>query len=150
MSHQPPKRYYQTVIPHLMINGAANAIEFYKKAFGASELFRIAQPDGTIVHAEMKIEESVFMVGDAGGLFSDPLSQKQPSVGLHVYIEDVDTFFAQAVDAGVEVIEPVRDMFYGDRMAMIKDPFGHIWVFLTHIKDMTTEEIKKSGEKMFE
>jgi PhnB protein len=145
-----PDRYRYSVIPHVMVEGASAAIEFYERALGATELFRIAQPDGRIVHAEITIGRSVVMVGDANDPFEDPHSLGGLSVGLHVYVEDVDARFAQAVDAGARVIEPVRDMFYGDRMGMLKDPFGHIWVLLTHLEDLPPEEIKRRGEAMLE
>ena len=143
-----PDRYRRSVIPHIMIDGASAAIEFYKQAFGATEVFRISQPDGQIVHAEILIGESVIMVGDGGGVFGNPHSLGGSAVGLHVYVEDVDARFAQAVSAGAKAIEPVQDMFYGDRMGMLEDPFGHIWVLLTHKEDLTPDEIKNRGEAM--
>jgi PhnB protein len=132
-----------------MVNGASRAIAFYEKAFGATELFRIVRPDDRIVHAEMRIGESVIMVGDADGPFRDPNSLHGSSVGLHVYVENVDTLFAQAVSVGAKVIQSVQDMFYGDRTCMLEDPFGHIWVLLTYQEDMQPEEFKKRGEALF-
>ena len=144
-----PDRYYQSVIPHIMIKEASAAIEFYRQAFGATEIFRISKPNGKIVHAEIQIEDSIIMVGDAESPFQDPKSLGGLTVGLHIYIEEVDARSAQAVSVGAKEIQPVQDMFYGDRMAMLEDPFGYIWVFLTHKEDLTPEEIKKRGEAMF-
>jgi PhnB protein len=143
-----PHRYIHSVIPHIMIKGASTAIEFYKRAFDAVEIFRIAKPDGKIIHAEITIGDSIIMVGDAEGIFHDPQSLGGSSVGLHIYIDKVDDYFAQAVHAGAEPLQPVQDMFYGDRMGILKDPFGHIWVLLTHKEDVTPEEIKRRGEAM--
>jgi PhnB protein len=144
-----PKRYQFSVIPHIFIDGASAAVSFYERAFGATEIFRVSRPDGKIVHAEIQIGESIIMVGDADGLFHDPRSLKGVSVGLHLYTEDVDALFARAVGAGAKAIEAVQDMFYGDRMGMLEDPFGHIWVFLTHKEDVAPEQIKLRGEALF-
>ncbi len=145
-----PDRYLHSVIPHVMIEGASTAIEFYTQALGAIELFRISQPNGRIVHAEISIGGSIFMVGDAEGSFHDPQSLGGTPVGLHVYVENADALFAQAVGAGAKAIQPVQAMFYGDRMGMLEDPFGHIWVLLTHVEDIAPEEITRRGEAMFE
>jgi PhnB protein len=145
-ARQIPDRYRQSVIPHIMIKGASAAIEFYTRAFGATELVRIAKPNGHIVHAEIKIDDSIIMVGDAERPFHDPNSLGGSSVGLHIYVKNVDALSAQATSAGAKEIQPVQDMFYGDRMAMLEDPFGHIWVLLTHLEDIAPEEIKKRGE----
>ncbi len=145
-----PERYRQAVIPHIMVDGASAAIEFYKKAFGAAEVFRISQPNGQIVHAEILIGGSIIMVGDGGGVFGTPHSLGGTPIGLHMYIEDVDALFAQATGAGAKMIEPVQDMSYGDRMGILEDPFGHVWVLLTHKEDLSPEEIKRRGEAMFD
>lgn len=143
-----PIRYKNSVIAHIMIKGASAAIDFYREAFNAKEIFRIARPDGSIIHAEISIEDAIIMLGDAEEPFQDPRKLKGTTVGLHVYVEDVDALLLQAVKFGAIVIQNVTDMFYGDRMAMLKDPFGHIWVLLTHQIDMTPEEIKHNGEKL--
>lgn len=145
-----PDRYRYSVVPHVMVDGASDAIAFYERAFGAAELFRIASPDGTVIHAEITIGESLLMVGDAGGPFGAPDSLGGSSVGLHVYVEDVDALFAQALKAGAEEIQPAQDMFYGDRTAMLKDPYGHVWVLITHLEDLTPDEIVERAQKMFE
>jgi PhnB protein len=147
---QIPDRYYHSVIPHIFVNGASAAIEFYKQALGATEIFRISQPNGQIVHAEIKIGDSIIMLGDAEGIFCAPQSIGGSTVGLHVYIDNLDAQFTQAVNVGAKEIQPVQDMFYGDRMAMLEDPFGHIWVLLTHQEDLTLEEIKRRGEAMLQ
>jgi PhnB protein len=143
-----PYRYHRSAIPHLMIDGASEAIGFYERAFGASEIFRVSQPDGKIVHAEIKVGDSVVMLGDTDDAFGDPLALGGTTVGLHVYVEDVDSWFARAVAAGAKVLQPVQDMFYGDRMGMLEDPFGHVWVLLTHKEELSPEEIKIRGEVM--
>ena len=120
-----PDRYRYSVIPHVMVRGAAEAIEFYKKAFGAEETFRVALPDGKIIHSEIQIGESVVMLGDADSPFSDPKATGGSSVGLHVYVKDVNTLFAWAISAGATEIQPLQDMFYGDRTAMLEDPKTH-------------------------
>src|SRR5699024_3825882 len=102
-----------------MINGAAEAIEFYKKAFDALEIFRLASPDGRIIHAEIQIGESVLMVGDADPPFQDPKTVGGTTVGLHVYVDDVDAMSAQAIRAGASEVQPAQDMFYGARQSMV-------------------------------
>ena len=148
MPHAIPDRYRYAVIPHVMVDGAAKAITFYETAFAATELFRVAQPDGRIVHAEIRIGASVVMVGDADPPFRSPSAAGGSTVGLHVYVEDVDTQVAHAVDAGATLLQPAQDMFYGDRVAMIEDPFGHIWVLLTHQQDLTPQQIQQRGETL--
>jgi PhnB protein len=138
-----PDRYRYSVIPHVMVNSAAEAIEFYKKAFGATEIFRIAFPNGKITHSEIQIGQSVVMLGDADGPFRDPKSLGGSSVGMHVYVENVDALFVQAVNSGAKEVQPMQDIFYGDRTAMLEDPYGHIWVLLTHKEDVSPEEIVK-------
>lgn len=144
-----PGRYNSAVIAHIMLDNAAAAISFYQKAFDAKELFRIAKPNENIVHAELLIKDSIIMVGDAEQPFAGAERLKGTTVGLHIYVSDVDTLFNMAVSAGALVLQPVTDMFYGDRVGMVKDPFGHIWVLLTHITDMDIDQIKVRGELLF-
>jgi PhnB protein len=139
--NRSPERYTRAAVPHVMVRGAACAIDFYRNAFDATELFRLTQPNGDVLHAELGIDQSLFMLGDAAAPFSDPLSAGGTSVGLHVYVADVDALFQRAVDAGATPLQPPQDMFYGDRSAMLRDPFGHVWVFLTHQEDVTPDEI---------
>jgi Uncharacterized protein conserved in bacteria len=127
-----PEQYKYAVIPHVMVDGATEAIKFYVAAFGASEYFRLDGDDGRIMHAEISIHGSALMLGDADAPFSTP-SAVGASVALHVYVPDVDTLTAQAVATGAELLSPPTDMFYGARQSMLRDPFGHVWIFLTPI-----------------
>jgi PhnB protein len=129
----------------LIVNGAAQAIEFYKKAFGATELMRMAQPGGKIGHAEIKIGDSPIMLADESpdvGARS-PQSIGGSPVSIMLYVEDVDRIFSQAVAAGAKVKRPVADQFYGDRTGGIEDPFGHLWYIATHKEDVSPEEMRK-------
>jgi PhnB protein len=136
-----PERYRYAVVPHLMVDGADEAIRFYQRAFGATELFRIDDGDGGIIHAELQIGSSTFMIGDRSEGFGEPRAAGGTTVGLHVYVESVDATFRQALEAGATEVQPVQDMFYGDRTAMLADPFGHVWVLLEHVEDLTPDEI---------
>jgi PhnB protein len=136
---------YHTATPYLIVNGAAQAIEFYKKAFGATELMRMAQPGGKIGHAEIKIGDSPIMLADESpdvGARS-PQSIGGSPVSIMLYVEDVDRIFSQAVAAGAKVKRPVADQFYGDRTGGIEDPFGHLWYIATHKEDVSPEEMRK-------
>jgi PhnB protein len=136
---------YHTATPYLIVNGAAQAIEFYKKAFGATELMRMAQPGGKIGHAEIKIGDSPIMLADESpdvGARS-PQSIGGSPVSIMLYVEDVDRIFSQAVEAGAKVKRPVADQFYGDRTGGIEDPFGHLWYIATHKEDVSPEEMRK-------
>jgi PhnB protein len=143
---------YHSVTPYLSIAGAAKAIDFYKRAFGAAELFRLVAPNGTIGHAEIKIGDSAIMLADPceQGLFRNPQSLGGSSIGLHIYVADVDSMFAQAVAAGATAVRPVQDQFYGDRTGTLEDPFGHVWFLATHKEDLTPEEINKRAEALFQ
>ncbi|GAA1025333.1 MULTISPECIES: VOC family protein [Amycolatopsis] len=140
-----PDRYRNAAIAHVMVDGAAAAIQFYAQAFGAEELFRIARPDGRIMHAEIIIEGSVVMVGDAEGLFKAPGQLGGSTVGLHIFVENVDALGARAADAGAELLQPPTDMFYGARTVMLRDPFGHVWVLLHQQEDVPPAEIARRG-----
>jgi PhnB protein len=139
---------YNTVTPYLIIEGAAEAIEFYKKAFGATELFRFPAPEGKIGHAEIKIGDSPIMLADAYPKmgYKDPKSIGGSPVSLMIYIEDVDTVFNRAVDAGATVKEAVTNKFYGDRSGSLIDPFGHVWHVATHMEDVPMEEMEKRAK----
>ena len=143
---------HHTITPYLVVRNGTQAIEFYKKAFGAEERFCMNTPDGkSIGHAELKIGDSLFMLADE---FPQMNSLSPESIGgspisMYVYVEDVDAVFNQAVSAGATVLNPVMDMFYGDRWGYIKDPFGHLWSIATHKKDLTPDELKKAGEIAF-
>ena len=142
---KPIQEGYHAVTPYLIVNGGAKAIDFYKKAFGATELFRLAQPDGKIGHAEIKIGDSPIMLADEAPQMGakSPQSFGGSPVGIHLYVEDVDKVFNQAIAAGAKVERPVEDKFYGDRAGGIIDPFGHRWYISTHKEDVPPEELEK-------
>jgi uncharacterized glyoxalase superfamily protein PhnB len=141
-----------TVIPHLVCEGAADAIEFYKKAFNAVEQMRMPGDNGRIMHAALTIGDSTIMLADDfpeyGGL--GPKALKGSPVTLHMYVPDVDASFQQAVDAGASVRMAPADMFWGDRYGQVTDPFGHHWSIATHIKDMTPEEMMAAMKQQTE
>jgi PhnB protein len=138
------------VTPHLIVKGAANAIEFYKKAFGAVEEVRLPGPNGRLMHAVIRIFGDAVMLVDEmpewGAL--SPKSLKGSPVTLHLYVEDVDAAVKRAVGAGAKVTMPVEDMFWGDRYGKIEDPFGHHWSLATHTREVSLEEAKKAMEAM--
>jgi uncharacterized glyoxalase superfamily protein PhnB len=139
-----------TVTPHLVCAGAADAIEFYKKAFNAVEGGRLPGPNGRLMHAMIRIEGSAVMLVDEmpeWGAFG-PKSLKGSSVTIHLYVEDVDAVVKRAVDAGAKVTMPVADMFWGDRYGKLEDPFGHYWSVATHIRDVSMDEMKQAMQKM--
>jgi len=142
---KPVPEGYHTITPYLCIKGAAAAIDFYKKAFGARELYRMAAPEGKIGHAELQIGDSRFMLADEYPEmnFRSPKSLGGSPVNLHIYVEDVDAFVDKAVAGGVKVTRPLRNEFYGDRTASLEDPFGHSWSVATHVEDVPPEEMKK-------
>ena len=145
---RPIPEGYGTVTPYLYIKGAARAIEFYKQAFGATEVFRMAQPDGRIGHAEIKIGDSRVMLADehlAIGARSAQTIGGSP-VSFLVYVEDVDKTVEQAVAAGAKLVRPVADQFYGDRTGGVEDPFGHAWYIATHVEDVSAEEMQRRAE----
>ena len=133
-----------TIAPHLIVAGAAKAIEFYKKAFGATELMRLTQPDGKIGHAEMQIGGAKIMLADEVldmGFWS-PRSLGGSSTGIVLYVDDVDDAFKRAVEAGARTQQPVQDQFYGDRSGTLIDPFGHMWTIATHVEDVSPAEMR--------
>ena len=139
---------YHTATPYLIIGGAGDAIEFYKKAFGATELFRFPTPDGKIGHAEIKIGDSPIMLADEFPEmgYKGPQTLGGSPVSIMIYVEDVDTIFNQAVAAGATVKEAVSDKFYGDRLGTVTDPFGHVWHISTHKEDVSLEEMQKRAQ----
>jgi uncharacterized glyoxalase superfamily protein PhnB len=145
-----PKGYH-TVTPSLVVAGAAKAIDFYKKALGAEERMRFPGPDGTIMHAELQIGDSIVMLGDEmpeqGG--RGPKSIGGTPVSFFVYRDNVDAAWKQAVDAGATPIMPLADQFWGDRTGCLEDPFGHRWWLAQHIQDLTPEELQKGAESFF-
>ena len=139
----------QTLMPHLVCAGAAKAIAFYKKAFGAKEMMRLAGKDGKLIHAAVEINGARVMLVDEmrewGAL--SPKALNGTPVTVHLYVDDVDKVFKRAVKAGATSIMPVADMFWGDRYGVIEDPFGHRWSLATHLRDMTAKEIQKAMPK---
>ena len=136
---------YQVITPYLIIKGGAAAIDYYKKAFGATELMRMSQPDGRIGHAELKIGDSVIMLADEFPEMQvlSPVSLGSTPVGLLLYVENVDAVFDRAVSLGAKIKKPIVDQFYGDRNGTIEDPFGHKWTIATHKEDVTPEEMDR-------
>ncbi|HET9533289.1 MAG TPA: VOC family protein [Blastocatellia bacterium] len=136
---------YRSITLYLCVNGAANALEFYKNAFGATELMRMQDPSGKIGHAEIKIGDSRVMLADEFPEmgFRSPQSLGGSCVTIHLYVEDVDATVSQAVSAGAKLVKPVEDQFYGDRAGSLEDPFGHSWYVATHKEDVSPEEIEK-------
>ena len=136
---------YHSVTPYLSIRGAAQAIDFYKKALGAKEIMRMPGPDGKVGHAELQIGDSRVMLADeyeAIGFLS-PQARGGTTVTLHVYVKDCDAMMTRATAAGAKVTRPVQDQFYGDRTGSIEDPFGHVWHLATHKEDLSMSELKK-------
>ena len=142
---------YNTVTPYLIVSDAAKAIEFYKQAFGATEIMRIESPDGKIGHAEIKIGDSPIMLGDEMPEmgYVSPQSLGGTPVTMMIYVEDVDTVAGKAVAAGAQELKPVADQFYGDRSGSFADPFGHQWHIATHIEDVSPEEVGKRAAALY-
>jgi len=141
---------YHTLTPHIFVSDAKKAAEFYQKAFGA-EVRGIAQaPDGKVIHAEVKIGDSILMFNDEvpqAGVLAPTTTNASTCVTLHMYVEDADKTFASAVAAGAKVKMPLQDQFWGDRYGSLEDPFGHCWSIATHIKDQTPEEMKAAMDE---
>jgi len=140
---------FHTLTPHLVVKGAGKAIDFYKKAFGAEELVRMAAPDGkSILHADLKIGDShVFLADEVPNMdCRGPESIGGTPVTIHMYVEDADATFGQALAAGAKVKMPLSDMFWGDRYGVLADPFGHAWSIATHKEDLTPQEIRKRAQ----
>ncbi len=149
---KPIPEGYHTITPHLTVRNASQAIEFYKRAFGAEELMRMYTPGkSTIMHAELRIGDSRIFLGDE---WPERGCRSPQSLGgvcgsLFLYVEDVDTAFQRAVSAGAQVKMPVSDMFWGDRYGQVKDPFGHTWALGQHVEDVTPEELDRRGREAF-
>jgi len=148
---KPIPEGYHALTPSIAVENAAEAIEFYKRAFGAKERMRMSTPMGTIGHAELEIGDSVLMLADP-----QPQSSVKPpkeiggmSVGIFMYVEDVDEVAQQVIDAGGSVIMPIEDQFWGDRFGAVADPYGHEWLIATHKEDLSPEEIAERGKKAF-
>lgn len=141
---------YQTVTPYLCIKGAARAIDFYKKAFGAKEIMRLPGPHGAIGHAEIQINGHRIMLADEcpGMNFKGPDAFGGTPVHIHVYVKNSDAVAKRAVATGAKLLRPVQDQFYGDRSGSLEDPFGHVWHVATHVKDVSMKEMKKKASAM--
>lgn len=146
----PIPKGYEGVTPYLICKNAEAAIDFYKRAFGAEELFRIGSP-GMVGHAELKIGNAIIMladeVPDMGAL--SPETVGGTPVQLMIYVEDVDSFTEKAIGEGLTVVRPVQDQFYGDRSGQFKDPYGHVWAFATHIEEVSPEEMNNRAAAMY-
>lgn len=145
MSVKPIPEGYHTVTPYLIIKRAAEAIEFYKKALGATEVMRLPGPEGKVMHAEIQIGDSKLMLADE---FPDcdilgPASRGGTTVSFAIYVEDCDSAFERAIAAGGVVNRPVENQFYGDRSGTFKDPYGHQWTLSTHVEDVAEEEMQR-------
>ncbi len=148
---KPIPEGYRTITPYLAIKNAAKALEFYKRAFGATESYKLMMPDGRVGHAEIRLGDSLVMLADEfpeyGGKAPDTLGGSP--VSLHLYVEDVDAFVKKALAAGAKERKPVTDQFYGDRSGQLEDPFGHLWWVATHKEDVAPEAMQKRVEAMF-
>jgi PhnB protein len=149
MSVKPIPDGYHTLTPFLTVRDAERAIEFYKNAFGAESRGVMKGPDGKVMHAEIKIGDSVVMLSDEFPDFGSvsPQGLGGSPMGLHIYVDDVDSSFDRAVKAGAQVEMPVMDQFWGDRYGRLKDPFGHKWSIATHKKDLSMDEMKKGMDE---
>ncbi|MFS8085885.1 MAG: VOC family protein [Acidobacteriota bacterium] len=148
MAVKPIPDGYHSVTPYLIINGAAEAIEYYQKAFGATELLRMPAPEGKIGHAEIKIGDSPIMLADEFPEmgYKSPQTLGGSSVSIMIYVDDVDTVFSRAIANGGKEQRPVKDQFYGDRMGTLEDPFGHVWHVATHTEDVSPEEMERRAK----
>jgi PhnB protein len=145
---KPIPEGYEGATPYLIIKGAAKALDFYKKGFGATEIMRIPASGGTVGHAEIKIGDAIIMLADEfqGLNHRSPQALGGTPVSIMVYVPDVDTFVKRAVAAGAKVLTPVENKFYGDRAGSLEDPFGHQWHFSTHVEDVPPDEMAKRAE----
>jgi PhnB protein len=139
---------YSSVTPYLIVEGATEAIEFYKQVFSATERMRLTVPGGKIAHAEIQIGDSVVMLADqpadpTDARLKNPNAVNGTAISIHLYIEDVDLVMEKAIKAGAKQIRPVANQFYGDRSGLLTDPFGHVWNVATHLEDLSPEEMEK-------
>ena len=147
---KPIPEGHNSVSPYLVVNGAAKALDFYTKAFGATEIMRFDTPDGKIGHAEIRIGDTVVMLADEHPDHDAHAPRKfgGSPVGLHLYLEDVDAVWSRATAAGAKVKQPLANQFYGDRNGALEDPFGHRWHLSTHVEDVSAEEIGRRMKTM--
>jgi PhnB protein len=149
MAVQPVPEGYQTVTPYLAVDDASAAIEFYQRAFGAKERTRMSGPGDSVMHAELEIGDSLVMLADPFPQASTtpPKQLGGTSASIMLYVEDTDSLYKQAVDAGATSLMEPDDMFWGDRMSSVQDPFGHSWTIMTHVEDVSPEEMEKRSEQ---
>ena len=142
---------YNSITPYLIVKGAAQAIDYYKKVFGATEVFRMDAPDGKVGHAELKIGDSHIMLADEnpnmGQGHASAATIGASPVSLYLYLPDVDRVVDRAVAAGAKILKPVQDQFYGERSGFIQDPFGHLWGVATHVEDVSPHEMQERAKK---
>lgn len=147
---KPIPERYRSVTPNLVCRNATSAIEFYKKALGATEVSRMPGPDGKIMHAELKIGDSAIFLNDPmGPNATNAEGTAGTGISLHLYVTDADAVFNKALGAGAQQVMPIADMFWGDRYGVIKDPYGHQWGIATHIEDVAPEEIARRQKEFF-
>jgi PhnB protein len=148
MAVKPKPDGYHTATPYLIIDGAARALDFYTRVFGAAELMRMEAPGGKIGHAEIRIGDSVIMLADEHPEmgFKGPRALGGTPVSIMLYVADVDTLYNRAIEAGAKELKPLQDQFYGDRSGTVTDPFGHVWTIATHVKDIPPDEMRKLAE----
>jgi PhnB protein len=146
---KPIPEGYQSVIPYLTVDDGEKAVEFYRRAFGATERSRMATPDGKIAHCELEIGDSVVMLSDAFPQFSTrpPKELGGTSIGLFMYVEDVDEAIQTAADAGATITAPAEDQFWGDRFGQVQDPFGHMWQIATRVEELTPDEVGRRAQE---
>jgi len=150
MAVKPIPEGYRSITPYLIVKDAARAIDFYKQAFGATEIMRFPGPNNTIGHAELRLGDCVIMLADEpqDGHARSPEAYGGSPISLMFYIEDVDKVFAHALSQGARQVQPVKDQFYGDRSGNLVDPFGHVWTVATHVEDVSQEEMRRRIEAL--
>ncbi|MFA5117398.1 MAG: VOC family protein [Candidatus Omnitrophota bacterium] len=154
---KPIPEGYHTLTPHLVVSGGAQAIRFYKSAFAAQELSRMDKPGGKLMHAELKIGDSIFMLADdcdphpghEQNCSVSPSILKGNTASFYLYVENADEVFSRALKAGATQIMPVQEMFWGDRVGQLRDPFGHTWSVATHTRDLTAQQIDEEAKNFF-
>ena len=148
MAVKPIPEGYHSLTPYLAVEDASKAIDFYKEAFGAEEIFRMPGPDGKIGHAELRIGDSKLMLSDPfpHSNVRPPAERGGPTASIFMYVEDVDSTFEQAQRAGADVVSELEDMFWGDRFGTISDPYGHVWSIATHKEDLSEEEMAERSK----
>jgi PhnB protein len=144
MDHRPA-RYRNAIVPHIYVEGAADAIAFYQRAFGAEEVFRVTGKDGRMIHGEFTVCGAVIMIGDPSDprLYGEPRKLGACTAGLHIFTDDNEALMRRATAAGCEAVQAVTEMFYGATSGSVRDPFGHVWVLLTWTADLTPAEIER-------